>query len=139
MDIPRYWRLRNQRYRLEGRVCKSCGAYSFPPRLVCKKCRSRDSQPYNLKGRGVLYSYTIIYQAPDRFDAHAPYAVGLIDLQEGVRITAQLTDIALDAIEIGMQLEMVVRQIYEDGVRGPIMYGYKFRPLFTFTLEQKTG
>ncbi len=131
MDIPRYWRLRNQRYRLEGRVCNQCGTYSFPPRRVCKKCRSRDTKQYNFKGRGALYSYTIVYQAPDRFDAIAPYAVGLVDLDEGVRVTAQLTDVALDSIEIGMPLEMVVRQIYEDGNRGPIMYGYKFRPLFT--------
>ncbi len=137
MDIPRYWRLKNQRYRLEGRVCNSCGTYSFPPRHVCRKCHGRDTQPFNFKGKGTLYSFTTIYQAPDRFDDVAPYAVGLIDLEEGVRITAQLTDVALDAIKIGMPMEMVIRQIYEDGARGPIMYGYKFRPLFTYNPNAK--
>lgn len=129
MDIPRYWRLKNQRYRLQGRKCQDCGNLSFPPRLVCQKCKSRKSEPYEFKGRGKLYSHTIIYQAPDRFDPMVPYAVGLIDLEEGVRITAQVTDVLPEDLEIGMDLEMVIRKIYADGEKGPILYGYKFRPI----------
>ena len=129
MDIPRYWRLKNQRYRLQGKRCKDCGNLSFPPRLVCRKCKSRNCEPYEFIGKGTLYSYTTIYQAPDRFDQMAPYTVGLVDLEEGVRITAQLTDVQPEEIQIGMKLEMVIRQIYEDGPKGPILYGYKFRPI----------
>lgn len=132
MDIPRYWRLKNQRYRLQGRRCLDCGQLSFPPRLVCRKCRSRNSETYDFIGKGKLYSYTTIFQAPDRFDHIAPYMVGLIDLEEGVRVTAQLTDVHPDSVEIGMNLEMVIRQIYEDGPKGPILYGYKFRPVLHY-------
>lgn len=129
MDIPRYWRLKDQRYRLEGRKCNSCGNLSFPPRIVCPKCKSRDNELYQFKGNGTLYSYTTIYQSPDRFDKYAPYIVALVDLEEGERITTQLTDVSNDELEIGMPLEMVVRQIYDDGDKGPILYGYKFRPV----------
>lgn len=129
MDIPRYWRLRNQRYRLEGRKCAKCGKLSFPPRIVCTQCHSRDGLPHEFSGRGTLHSYTIIYQPPDRFDAASPYVVALIDLVEGERITAQLTDVTPKALELGISLEMVIREIYADGDSGPIMYGYKFRPL----------
>ena len=128
MDIPRYWRLKDQRYRLQGRRCLDCGELSFPPRLVCRKCKSRNSENYDFIGKGKLYTYTTIYQAPDRFDHIAPYMVGLVDLEEGQRITAQLTDVRPENVEIGMNLEMVIRQIYEDGPKGPILYGYKFRP-----------
>jgi uncharacterized OB-fold protein len=38
MEIPRHWRLRAQRYRLEGSVCPICGQRSFPPRRVCPYC-----------------------------------------------------------------------------------------------------
>ncbi|RMH65740.1 MAG: Zn-ribbon domain-containing OB-fold protein [Calditrichaeota bacterium] len=131
MDIPRYWRLKDQRYKLQGTRCNDCGHLSFPPRLVCPECKSRNYSDYRFKGRGTLYSYTIIYQAPDRFDDQAPYLVGLIDLEEGVRVTAQLTDMTLDEASIGMPLEMVIRQICEDGARGPVLYGFKFRPPFT--------
>lgn len=131
MDIPRYWRLKNQRYRLQGKKCLDCGNLSFPPRLVCRKCKSRNAENHFFKGEGTVYSYTTIYQAPDRFDHIAPYSVGLIDLEEGVRITAQFTDIPSNEIEIGMKVEMVIRQIYEDGPKGPILYGYKFRPIMS--------
>lgn len=131
MDVPRYWRLKNQRYRLQGKKCIDCGTMSFPPRIVCQKCKSRNTQSYRFKGTGTLYSYTIIYQGTGKFDHYVPYIVALIDLEEDVRITAQLTDIKLEDIEIGMELEMVIRQLYEDGVRGPILYGYKFRQPLT--------
>lgn len=128
MDIPRYWRLKQQRYRLQGKKCKDCGKLSFPPRQVCRKCKSRNSEPYEFIGKGKLYSFTTIYQAPDRFENIVPYVVALIDLEEGERITSQLTDVMPEDLKIGMELEMVIRQIYEDGPRGPILYGYKFRP-----------
>lgn len=38
MEIPRHWRLKAQRYRLEGSVCPTCGQPSFPPRPVCPYC-----------------------------------------------------------------------------------------------------
>ena len=131
MDIPRYWRLREQRYQLQGTVCSDCGYYSFPPRPVCPRCKSRNMQPYRFKGRGYVYSYSTVYQAPDAFNKQVPYMVALIDLEEGPRITARLTDILDSDIKIGMPVEMVIRKIYEDGDNGPIQYGYMFRPLLT--------
>jgi uncharacterized OB-fold protein len=38
MEIPRHWRLKAQRYRLEGSICAGCGQCSFPSRLVCLDC-----------------------------------------------------------------------------------------------------
>ena len=41
MEIPRHWRLRSQRYRLEGSACSACGQGSFPPRRVCPHCKAQ--------------------------------------------------------------------------------------------------
>ncbi|MDQ4077739.1 MAG: Zn-ribbon domain-containing OB-fold protein [Chloroflexota bacterium] len=128
MDIPRNWRLRNQRYQLEGTKCTRCGAVYFPPREVCRACRSREMEPRALRGGGTLASFTVIYQAPDGYEEQVPYAVGLVDLSDGPRITAMLTDVELDSLRIGMPVEMVIRKIKEDGDEGLIHYGYKFRP-----------
>jgi hypothetical protein len=38
MEIPRHWRLKAQRYRLEGSTCPHCGQFMFLPRPVCSKC-----------------------------------------------------------------------------------------------------
>lgn len=129
MDIPRYWRLKDQRYRLQGAVCEECGHHSFPPRLVCPNCKSKHQKSFTFSGKGTVFSFTTIYQTIERYQDQVPYLVALIDLQEGVRITAQLTDVDLDEVKIGMLVEMVVRKFYADGDNGPIFYGYKFRPL----------
>ncbi|HEX9387320.1 MAG TPA: zinc ribbon domain-containing protein [Anaerolineales bacterium] len=44
MEIPRHWRLKAQRYRLEGSVCPTCGRYFFPPRPVCHQCFTQAAQ-----------------------------------------------------------------------------------------------
>ena len=129
MDIPRNWRLREQRYRLEGNRCTRCEALYFPPREVCRACRCRALEPFRFRGRGTLLSYTVVYQAPEGFGAQVPYAVGLVELEEGPRLTAMLTDSDPDALAIGLPLEMVVRKLREDGPEGVIHYGYKFRPV----------
>lgn len=38
MEIPRHWRLKAQRYRLEGSICPRCSQLIFPPRPVCPHC-----------------------------------------------------------------------------------------------------
>ena len=129
MDIPRTWRLRDQRYLLQGTVCSDCGQHSFPPVMVCGSCRGRNQEPYRFSGRGTVYSYAVMYQSPVQFESYIPYVVALIDLAEGPRVTAQLSDVAHDDVEIGMPVEVVVRKISEDGDRGVIAYGYKFRPV----------
>jgi len=76
-----------------------------------------------------VYSYTTIYEAPSGYDANAPYTVAIVKLQEGPMITAQLTDLGDQPVQIGMPVEMVTRKMRNDGdERGLIVYGYKFRP-----------
>ena len=128
MDVPRYWRLRDQRYRLKGSVCKSCGFYSFPPRQICPKCKSHDYDHYFFRGRGTVYTYTTIYQGPEHFARMIPYIIAIVELEEGPKVTAQITDSDLNNVYIGMPVELVIRKFYESGDKGPILYGYKFRP-----------
>ncbi|MFQ6015330.1 MAG: Zn-ribbon domain-containing OB-fold protein [Anaerolineae bacterium] len=129
MDIPRQWRLQDQRYRLIGSACRSCGTKSFPPRPVCPECGAREAEPYRFSGLGEVYSYSTVYQAPDGFEEYVPYTVALVRLDEGPLITAQLTDLEPDEVEIGMKVEMVTRKLQEYNEDGLIVYGYKFRPL----------
>ncbi len=131
MEISRHWRLRGQRYRLEGSACQTCGTLSFPPRDVCPHCGSDAVEPQRLAGRGKVFSFTVLYQGPESFDGGVPYTVGLIDLDEGPRVTAMLTDVSPEQVTIDMPVEMVVRVTNTEGERGPINYSYKFRPLLT--------
>ena len=129
MDLARNWRLKDQRYRLEGAVCVDCGAKFFPPREVCSECKSRNLKLHEFSGRGELYSFTTLYQAPLGFEGGVPYAVGMVKLDEGPMIEAQLTDVNPGDLKIGLRVEMVTRKLREFGSEGLIVYGYKFRPV----------
>ena len=128
MSISRNWRLRNQRYGLVGEVCGRCGARLFPPRDICPQCGEPAATPYTFSGRGEVYSFSTLYQAPQGYEEYVPYTVALVKLEEGPLVTAQLTDVDPDQVRIGMPVEMVTRKLREEGKEGMIVYGYKFRP-----------
>lgn len=128
MEVSRHWRLQQQRYGLVGEVCGSCDEKIFPPRDVCPHCAAEANIPYTFSGKGKVYSYTTIYDAPEGYEGMTPYTVALVKLAEGPLVTAQLTDVDNDKVEIGTPVEMVTRKLREDGDRGMLVYGYKFRP-----------
>ena len=128
METARHWRLKNQRYGLVGEECDSCGTKLFPPRDICLECEAPAKELFTFTGVGEIYSYTTIYDAPAGFEQYVPYTVALVKLDEGPLLTAQLTDIDPENVEIGLPVEMVTRKLRTDGEEGMIVYGYKFRP-----------
>lgn len=129
MEVPRHWRLKKQRYSLVGEVCPHCEAKIFPPRDVCPECGGEAKTAYAFSGKGEVYSFTKMGNAPAGFEEQAPYTVALIKLQEGPIVTAQLTDLGDQEVQIGMPVEMVTRKLRsDDGEKGILVYGYKFRP-----------
>ena len=71
----------------------------------------------------------MMHDAPAGYDSNLPYAVALVKLAEGPVVTAQLTDLGDQPVQIGMPVEMVTRRLRSDGdERGVLVYGYKFRP-----------
>jgi uncharacterized OB-fold protein len=130
MDIPRHWRLRKQRYALVGEVCGSCDAKVFPPRDICPTCGEEAKTLYKFSGKGEVYSYTTVLDAPAGFEEGTPFTVAMVKLDEGPLVTAQLTDIENNQVEIGMPVEMVTRKLRSaTDERGMLVYGYKFRPV----------
>ena len=129
MEIPRHWRLRKQRYGLVGEICPHCETKIFPPRDVCPECGGEAKNLFQFSGRGEVYSFTTVYDPPAGYEDNSPYTVALVKLEEGPLVTAQLTDLGAEPVEIGTPVEMVTRRLRQDGdERGIIVYGYKFRP-----------
>lgn len=139
MEIARHWRLRQQRYALVGEICGN-GHPVFPPRDICPTCAAAAKTPHKFSGKGEVYSYTTVYDAPEGFEGQTPYTVALVRLieetagkqLEGPLVTAMLTDLDTSLppdkkVHIGMPVEMVTRKLHEDGDKGIIVYGYKFR------------
>ena len=129
MPTPsRYWREIPQRYRLEAAKCKNCGFVAFPPRLVCPRCQSRVFETIILADAGKIITYTIIRVPPQPFSDQAPYAVGIIELDDGVRLTGQIVDCAFEELKVGQRVKVEFRKVYQEGEAGVIYYGYKFVP-----------
>lgn len=130
MEVARHWRLKKQRYALVGEVCPHCDSKIFPPRDICPDCGKEAKELYSFSGRGEVYSFTTVYDAPAGYEENTPYTVALIRLNEGPMVTAQLTDLDGRNVQIGTPVEMVTRKLRNDGdERGMLVYGYKFRPL----------
>ncbi len=129
MSTPaRYWREIPQRYRYEANKCSQCGKINFPPRLICPECQGREFETTKLAERGKVLTYTIIRVAPQQFVDQAPFAVGIIELEDGVRLMGQIVDCDIDLMKIGQKVKLEFRKIYDVGESGVICYGYKFVP-----------
>ena len=76
---------------LRARRCPECGRLSLDSLHTCPFCGHPGGADVALSGRGRLVSWTVIRVAPARYAAEAPYAVGLLELEEGLRLTARLT------------------------------------------------
>ena len=125
MSVARYWREIPRRYRLEAGKCTNCGYVAFPHRLVCPECGSRTFEAHRLNDTGTIVSFTTIEVGPSEFSDQVPYHVGIIDLGEGVKITAQIADTGSEYLKIGGKVKLEFRKVQQDGHAGIIKYGYK--------------
>ena len=114
--------------RLIGSQCRSCGEAFFPKRRFCRNCLKPDVEEIILSPRGKLLSYTKVHQAPPGYIGKVPYILGKVDLPEGEHILTQIIDCDEDDLEIGMEMELVVNTMGEDGEGNEILM-YFFRPV----------
>lgn len=125
----RYWREIPQRYRYEAATCDACGKIHFPPRLVCSGCRGTTFSKTTLAPEGEVETFTIIRVPPTGFTSETPYAVGIVRLDDGVKVTAQIVDVDLDELRIGLRVRVEFRRVQKEGEAGLLCYGYKFVPV----------
>lgn len=112
---------------LIGQRCTSCKAYLFPPMVICPRCLRYDKLEQFLLGPyGKLFTYSIVRQGPPHYAEAIPYAIGYVDLNEGVRIFAQLWTETFEELEIGLEMELFLHKLYTDA-EGMNVIGYKFR------------
>jgi uncharacterized protein len=77
---------------------------------------------------GTLVSYTMQKESLPGFEDQEPMMFGLVRLDNGVKIVAQLVDVSYESLERGTKLTAVFRRIRSNGESGQIFYGYKFAP-----------
>ncbi|MEO8707523.1 MAG: Zn-ribbon domain-containing OB-fold protein [Lacisediminihabitans sp.] len=88
--------------------CKDCSDVYFPPRPFCPKCSSRNVESFTASGKGRLYSYVINHRPAPGFEADAPYAIAVVELNEGPRMMTSITGVEQtpEALPLDMALEV---------------------------------
>ena len=123
------WRSYKDRYRIVGYKCVDCGAAYFEKKGLCP-CGSLNFEETEFSGKGKIVAFTQIHSAAESFSGLAPFCVGIIDLEEGARVTGQIADAKYGDLKQGMEVEAVMRKLYKSGRKGVIHYGTKFFPKF---------
>ena len=91
--------------------CAACGLAVFYPRAVCPHCFGASLTWFTARGTGQVHSYTVVHRAFGEFADQAPFTVALVDLDEGVRMMTRIVDAEPGQVEIGLPVELTVRQI----------------------------
>ncbi len=108
-----FWFEGAQAHRLLIQRCASCGTLRHPPLPACGVCGSLDWDTVESSGRGTLYSYVVVHY-PQVPAFEYPLPIGLIELEEGTRVVANLAEVALGEIEVGMALRTEFVDFDED-------------------------
>jgi uncharacterized OB-fold protein len=107
-----FWQALAERRFISTR-CGSCGKPSFPPKAFCPHCWSDRIEWVPLSPGGVIYSSTVVHATPAVFQAHTPYRVGIVDLDDGVRIATRILGVE-QGFGVGARAGIVVLE-YDDG------------------------
>ncbi|PLP88067.1 DNA-binding protein [Pseudomonas sp. FFUP_PS_473] len=102
--------------------CTACATLRHPPAPVCIQCHSFDWDTVQASGRASLYSFVVMHY-PEVAPFDHPNPIGLIELEEGVRLIAGLVGIEREQLQIGQRLQ-VEFQTFDDALTLPL-----FRPV----------
>ena len=103
--IEQFYKNINQRKLLAAK-CMKCGKVHLPPRPLCDNCYCKDFEWTNIQTEGKLLTYTVIHIAPAQFQSMTPYAIGIVQLEHGVKIPGMIRGVPLEQLKIGMNLSM---------------------------------
>jgi uncharacterized OB-fold protein len=88
--------------KLLGLKCRSCGAITVPPKMVCRQCASPDMEIVELKGGGKIRTFTTVFVGAEGREGEVPYIIVMVELDDGPWIMGNLEGI--DPKQASMEL-----------------------------------
>ena len=98
---------------LRVQKCNACGTLRFPPGPACQSCEAYDRGFDVAGGEGTVFSY-VVHRHPPVPGKELPIVIALVDLDEGVRMVAEVVDVPPEEIEIGMRLRVDFNRIDDE-------------------------
>ena len=110
-ERSRPWWDASRRHELLLQSCGICGHVAFPPVSCCPNCRAADPSWIPASGRGTIWSWTVFHKSYfTGFAADIPYAVAIVELDEGPRLWTQVIGVPNSDLSIGL----AVRAVFDD-------------------------
>jgi uncharacterized protein len=113
--------------RLAGARCNDCGSHLFPAKPQCPYCSSDDVSAKALSSQGELWAWTAVTAAPPGYDGEVPYGFGVVELPEGIRVVARLTESDPTAMHTGQPMVLAIVGVGTDG-EGRALTTFAFAP-----------
>ena len=121
LSAPFWEATRTRTYLLQW--CDACSAPIYYPRYACPSCSGTGLSWRSASGRGVVHSYSVVHVPPAPWLAERlPYIVGLVDLEEGVRVLTNIVDCDPGTLRVDLPVEVTWEDL-PDGRALPL-----FRP-----------
>jgi uncharacterized OB-fold protein len=93
--------------RLTASHCPSCGRHAFPRKYCCPYCQNGNQDRVFLSGRGHIYAFAHVVRPPKIIGK--PYVAAYVDLEERVRVFAQISDAKPADLHIGVPVRVDFR------------------------------
>jgi len=104
-----------KRHELLLQKCQECGHYRYPPGETCPSCLSDRLEWVKVSGRGSVYTWTVFHQAyHPAYKDDIPYAVVVVELEEGPRMITNLVNCRIEDIKMGMPVEVAFDDVTEE-------------------------
>ena len=92
--------------------CLNCNKPFFYPRMNCPNCLSDNLEWFKTSGLGTLYSYMINHRPVPGFEEDAPYAIAIVQLDEGPRMMTNI--VGIENTPENLILDMKLEVVFED-------------------------
>lgn len=113
-DSAAFWRgMRDGALLLQH--CGDCGNVQYYQQAMCRECGGENLVHRKASGRGKVHSFSVVHRAPGpAFEADVPYAVLLVDLEEGPRIISTYTGSKPEDVVFDVEVMLVCEKINDE-------------------------
>ena len=95
--------------------CDACGVPQFYPRPFCIACLSESMTWTECSGRGTIYTFSVNHRPANEFmKDKTPFVVAAIDLDEGVRLIANIVDSKIEEVSCGARVRVTFERASEE-------------------------
>jgi uncharacterized OB-fold protein len=101
-----------RRHELAVQRCQGCGAFRYPPAVLCPECLGEQSEWIRVSGRGKIFSFVVFRRGyHPAFEPDLPYTVAVVELEEGARLVSNIVGCRPEQVTCDMPVEVVFEDV----------------------------